>query len=359
LPYTPKLTEERAAAPWRVLAKDEAEDVLLAYAPKRARPSQSNALSDADLLAAVAKSLGEPNEPLPQDASGHGDKGDATPLSPAQASGAHDCVGTPDKKPSSADHYDERNHRSSNCQGRAVADQEIRVIEDFLRQLKRREPATPRPRGRNLMLGLAVVCVGAALACYYFVTAPSSEPTIKSQTASLAPSAPAMAPALHSTSSGGSRLGREPDWAPETSAARSDSTERYQPPAHDIAPEAPIASLQDAKVKPELAQEQAATASNTVRVLQPEEIRLLVQQGERFARDGDIVTARMIFERAAKTGDAAAALALAAAYDPIVLAKLGVLGIDTDVEKARAWYQKAQSLGAAEALERLNALASR
>jgi len=36
-----------------------------------------------------------------------------------------------------------------------------------------------------------------------------------------------------------------------------------------------------------------------------------------------------------------------------------VLGIDTDVEKARLWYQKAQSLGSAQALERLNALARR
>jgi TPR repeat protein len=93
--------------------------------------------------------------------------------------------------------------------------------------------------------------------------------------------------------------------------------------------------------------------------VQPEEIRLLVQQGERFARDGDIVTARMLFERAAKAGDSAAALALAATYDPIVLTKSGVLGIDTDVAKARTWYQKAQSLGSAQALERLNALASR
>ena len=84
-----------------------------------------------------------------------------------------------------------------------------------------------------------------------------------------------------------------------------------------------------------------------------------MEQGERFIKDGDIVTARMIFERAAKAGDAAAALALAAAYDPIVLAKVGVLGMDTDVEKARIWYANALSLGAAQAADRLNALASR
>jgi TPR repeat protein len=93
--------------------------------------------------------------------------------------------------------------------------------------------------------------------------------------------------------------------------------------------------------------------------LQPEDIDVLIAQGERFMNDGDIVTARMIFERAAKANNATAALALAAAYDPIVLSKLGALGVDTDVEKARWWYQKAQSLGSAQAVERLRALAER
>jgi TPR repeat protein len=93
--------------------------------------------------------------------------------------------------------------------------------------------------------------------------------------------------------------------------------------------------------------------------LEPEEIEVLIEQGQKFIADGDIVTARLIFERAAKAESATAALALAAAYDPIVLAKLGALGVDTDVEKARLWYQKAQSLGSAQAPERLRALAAR
>jgi hypothetical protein len=39
-------------------------------------------------------------------------------------------------------------------------------------------------------------------------------------------------------------------------------------------------------------------------------------------------------------------------YDPIVLAKLGVVGLGADVERARTWYQKAESLGSAEATRR-------
>jgi TPR repeat protein len=106
-------------------------------------------------------------------------------------------------------------------------------------------------------------------------------------------------------------------------------------------------------------QDPSSRANSAVRVLEADEIDLLIEQGERFIAAGDIVTARLIFERAAKAENATAALALAAAYDPIVLTKLGVLGIDMDVEKARLWYQKAQSLGSAQAVEQLRALAER
>ena len=57
--------------------------------------------------------------------------------------------------------------------------------------------------------------------------------------------------------------------------------------------------------------------------------------------------------------DANAAMALGAMYDPTVLAKLGVAGLGADVEKARTWYQKAESLGSTEATRRLAILANR
>ena len=67
----------------------------------------------------------------------------------------------------------------------------------------------------------------------------------------------------------------------------------------------------------------------------------------------------MLFQRAAEAGDAAAATALSATYDPIVVAKLGVVGIHADVMKARFWYQKAVSLGSSDAKRRLDLLANR
>ena len=103
----------------------------------------------------------------------------------------------------------------------------------------------------------------------------------------------------------------------------------------------------------------APPPSKAIRALDPEEIEVLIRQGERLVAAGDLVTARTVLQRAAEAGDATAATALAATFDPIVLARLGVLGVDADVEKARTWYQTAERLGSNEASRRLRALASR
>jgi hypothetical protein len=103
----------------------------------------------------------------------------------------------------------------------------------------------------------------------------------------------------------------------------------------------------------------APSRGKAKRVLDPEEIKLLTKHGEQFAAAGDLVTARILFQRAAEAGDATAAMALGATYDPNVLAKLGVVGMGADVEKARSWYRKAESFGSPEASLRLDALANR
>jgi hypothetical protein len=104
---------------------------------------------------------------------------------------------------------------------------------------------------------------------------------------------------------------------------------------------------------------QAPSPGKVIRTLDPEEIKLLTRQGEQFAAAGDLVTARILLQRAAEAGDATAAIALGATYDPNVLAKLGVVGMNADVEKARSWYRKAESFGSPDASQRLNALANR
>src|SRR4051812_32157049 len=89
-PYAPKPADERAAARLRVLAKDDADDVLSAYAPKRARSPGSGVVtnSDADSLASVPKTLKEARSAaLPQDTSAQAWADDAPHLSSQQPSG--------------------------------------------------------------------------------------------------------------------------------------------------------------------------------------------------------------------------------------------------------------------------------
>jgi TPR repeat protein len=47
-----------------------------------------------------------------------------------------------------------------------------------------------------------------------------------------------------------------------------------------------------------------------------------------------------------------------ARVDPNVLARLGVVGVSAEAEKARSWYQKAETLGSPDARRRLDLLAN-
>jgi TPR repeat protein len=81
-----------------------------------------------------------------------------------------------------------------------------------------------------------------------------------------------------------------------------------------------------------------------------------VKRGEDFAAAGDFVSARLVFQRAAETGDAKAALMLAETYDPNVLDRLRARGVAPDIAMARLWYKKAKGLGSPEAQRRLERL---
>jgi hypothetical protein len=102
---------------------------------------------------------------------------------------------------------------------------------------------------------------------------------------------------------------------------------------------------------------ESPTNGVAARPLAAEEIELLRKQGNDFIAVGDFAGARGVLERAADAGDAASALALAATYDPAVLARHKVKGLVPDNAKAAHWYERARDLGSQEAPLRLNALA--
>ena len=87
--------------------------------------------------------------------------------------------------------------------------------------------------------------------------------------------------------------------------------------------------------------------------------RGLFEKGEVRLGNGDVIGARMFFKKAADAGDAQAANAMGATYDPDLFSSLRVQGMRPDLEMARRWYRRAMELGSKDSLDRLERLKSR
>jgi len=83
----------------------------------------------------------------------------------------------------------------------------------------------------------------------------------------------------------------------------------------------------------------------------------LFDVGNKLIAEGDLYGGRLNLQEAANEGQASAAFALAATFDPIEAKALGQPDSSPDLEKARAWYLKAKLLGSTEAQARLARLA--
>jgi len=82
----------------------------------------------------------------------------------------------------------------------------------------------------------------------------------------------------------------------------------------------------------------------------------LVSRGDNFLSAGDIVSARLFYERAADGGDGGAALRLGATFDPAFLSRTGGRGNLDDPAQASFWYRRAAGLGKRAAQEYLQNL---
>jgi hypothetical protein len=234
-----------------------------------------------------------------------------------------------------------------------------------------RPPPPMRARRDNLRGPLRVLAASviAAPIAYYFSVgnfASPSEPTGQSALASFASRLvassefpipkeklrPGEAEAYNTVVSSRNKLvAQPPAIAPVVATPVRVETVTVVPPSP-----APLPSLALASPAPDQA---TPAAAKPERELDPEAIKLLLQQGEQFVGSGDLVTARLVYRKAAEAGNAAAALALGATYDPVVLAKIGVRGMGADIEKARSWYEKAKEFGSPDAPRRLEMLANR
>jgi hypothetical protein len=88
-------------------------------------------------------------------------------------------------------------------------------------------------------------------------------------------------------------------------------------------------------------------------------IGLLSRRADAALAGGDIIAARLLYERAAALGSAAAATAAGKTYDLDFLLRAGARGIGADPAAAAAWYRKAAALGDPEASARLSRIQAR
>jgi hypothetical protein len=88
-----------------------------------------------------------------------------------------------------------------------------------------------------------------------------------------------------------------------------------------------------------------------------EETSALIKLGQDFLKNGEFSSGRLLLKRAANAGSAAAALLLGETFDPFLVQRFGVLGVQPDVAEAREWYQRAAQLGSSTAAQHLATLA--
>jgi TPR repeat protein len=88
--------------------------------------------------------------------------------------------------------------------------------------------------------------------------------------------------------------------------------------------------------------------------------QVLMRRGDANLAAGKVPVARLFYRRATEAGWAPGAMAMAQTYDPHELAKLGIVGgVQPDPEQAREWYERARTLGAADADGKLRRLTQR
>ena len=106
-----------------------------------------------------------------------------------------------------------------------------------------------------------------------------------------------------------------------------------------LSPPDQAAADEDMTPAPSQALEPGAPSKN-------ERIRKIVERAEGLLKTRDIASARLLLDRAARSGDGRANYLLAQSYDPAVLAQWQVVGgASGDEAKAKAYYAAARASG--------------
>jgi hypothetical protein len=103
----------------------------------------------------------------------------------------------------------------------------------------------------------------------------------------------------------------------------------------------------------------AAAEPHAAVSLAPDKVASLLKRAQDLIAAGDVASGRVMLAYLAEAGDAQASFILAGTFDAAVLAKFGVVGVQPDPDKARAWYARAAEQGSSEAMQRLRQSALR
>jgi TPR repeat protein len=90
--------------------------------------------------------------------------------------------------------------------------------------------------------------------------------------------------------------------------------------------------------------------------LSAEDMGALLARGDTLLSVGDVVSARLFYERAVDAGGGLAAIRLGETFDPLFLDRVRLRGVRGDPGAAVFWYRRARDLGASDAEVLLEAL---
>lgn len=181
----------------------------------------------------------------------------------------------------------------------------------------------------------------------------ATEPRKSSATDLASAAAPSWLPGIAPTAGGNSGGEHGSDTGSEADVA--DQGMWMEPGAgatpRSTAPRNSIAAAPTRSPRASLPEEPTSSAPAS-----PADADAFARRGDQLLQTGDVVGARLCYERAAAGGMAAAATRVGKTYDPIFLATVGVQGLQGDPSEAAAWYRRGISAGDPEALQRLSAL---
>ena len=126
---------------------------------------------------------------------------------------------------------------------------------------------------------------------------------------------------------------------PSSASAMAPQSEPQAKPANPSGAGPQTALRQAALQAPGLSSDQQKGAPKT-------EIEDLIREGNKRMREGDILEARQLYQKAVALGDPEAALAMGRSYDPIYFARIDKKNAEPDAAKAFDWYRKAMDGGA-------------